>query len=153
MKILITLGILLFCIPICTSAQSNSTKRPVILHEIQSYVSSEGQVQIIEDKKIDDLLGKYIDYDANKKTIPGFRIRLYSKNNMDGGQKHAYEIQSKFMNNFPAFDADIKYEQPDWKVYAGHFRAYSDALKVKKQIEGLFPNAFIVNIDIDYTKL
>lgn len=154
MKTLITLSILLFCIPFYSRAQSNSTKkRPAIINEIQKNEYSQGQVQVIEDKRIDELLNKYIDYEANKKTIPGFRIRIFSKNNQDAGRKHAYEIQSKFMTNFPALEADVKYEQPDWKVYAGYFRTITDALKVKKQIEGLFPNAFIVNIEIDYTKI
>ena len=153
MKNLIKLSFLLFCIPFYTHAQPTLTKkRPAIINEIQNDYPK-GQVQIIEDKRIDDLLNKYIDYEASKKTIPGFRIRIFSKNNQDGGRKHAYEIQTKFLTNFPAFDADVKYEQRDWKVYAGYFRTITDALKVKKQIEGLFPNAFIVNIEIDFTKI
>jgi hypothetical protein len=153
MKNIIKLSILLFCIPFYSQAQSTSTKkRPAIINEIQNDYSK-GQVQIIEDKRIDDLFNKYIDYEAGKKTIPGFRIRIFSKNNQDGGRKHAYEIQSKFLSNYPAIDAEVKYDTPDWKVYVGYFRTITDALKVKKQIEGLFPNAFIVNIEIDFTKI
>jgi hypothetical protein len=151
MKTLIKLSLALICIPFYSNAQTTN-KRPAIINEIQNEYPK-GQVQIIEDKRIDDLLNKYIDYEANKKTIPGFRIRIFSKNNQDGGRKHAYEMQTKFMTNFSNIDADVKYDPPDWKVYVGYFRTITDALKVKKQIEGLFPNAFILNIEIDYTKI
>ena len=153
MKNLITCSFLLFLISCYSLAQTPAKKRPAIITQVQKYESTEGQIQIIEDKRIDDLLSRYIECVANKKSIPGFRIRIFSKNNQDGGRKHAYEIQAKFMTNFPAIDAEVKYEQPDWKVYVGYFRTNTDALRLKKQIEGQFPNAFIVNIDIDYTKL
>ena len=143
---------MLFLIP-CYSLAQPAKKRPAIINEIQKYENSEGQVQVIDDKRIDEIMNRYIEFESNKKGIPGFRIRIFSKNNQDGGRKHAYEIQSKFMTNFPSIDAEVKYEQPDWKVYVGYFRTNTEALRLKKQIEGQFPNAFIVNIEIDYNKL
>jgi hypothetical protein len=154
MKNLIIFSFLLFYIPVYSYGQTNSTaKRPAIIRQLQQYENTEGQVQIIEDKRIDDLLNKCIDNNAIKKAIPGFRIRIFSQNNRDAGRKNAYDIIQKFMSNFPATEADVQYEPPDWKVYVGYFRTLTDAFRLKKQIENLFPNAFIVQTNIEYTKL
>ncbi len=154
MKNLIVFSFLLFYITVYSYGQTSSAaKRPAIIRQLQHYENSEGQVQIIEDKRIDDLLNKCIDNNVIRKAIPGFRIRIFSQNNRDEGRKHAYDIVQKFMSNFAAIEADVQYEQPDWKVYVGYFRTLTDAFRVKKQIENLFPNAFIVQTDIEYTKL
>jgi hypothetical protein len=154
MKNLITLSILVFCLSFYTSAQSSSpVKRPDIITRLQQQDNSQGRVQIFEDKRIEDLLSKNIEKNARKGTfIRGYRILIFSKNSQDAQEK-AMIAKSKFLNKFPEIETYPIVEAPFWKVYIGDFRTITDALRMQKQIEELFPNAFWVEADINYNKL
>lgn len=116
-------------------------------------VPGTGEVQIIQNKKIDDLLARYIDTNAKKGTVTGYKLFIFSESTQIVAHKHALEAQAKFLKYFPDVDTNVQYDAPDWKVYVGNFRSRSDALRLKKQIETLFPKVFLVQRQIDYTKL
>jgi hypothetical protein len=63
------------------------------------------------------------------------------------------EAKAKFMTSFPDIEPYPEYIAPYYKIYVGDFRTLPDAFRMKKQIESLFPNAFIVSQNIDYSKL
>jgi Sporulation related domain. len=153
MKRLITISILVFCLPLYSHSQTTSTaKQPAIISQLEQPVKSQGKVQIIQDDRIGDLLNKIAERNALKKTMPGFRVKIFSKSSQDA-RKRAFDTKSKFLNSYSGLEAYVKYEEPDWKVYVGDFRTRTDALRVKMQLEALFPEAIIVKTDIDYTKL
>lgn len=153
MKNIIITSLILISFVIKSNGQG-AAEKPAIIRQLQKHETSGGQVQVIQDKRIDDLLRKNIEANISKGTVPGFRIRIFFQNNLDGGMKHAKEVRSNFIGNFPEIESTVIYEQPNWKVYVGYFRTYTDALRVKKQIESLYPDAFIkVDLNIDYTKL
>jgi hypothetical protein len=156
MKILIAISVILLSVTVkSVFAQSSVQKEVPVIKEIEQKDKSAGHVQIIEDKRIDSLLHKYIDRNSKRKTIPGFRIRVFSANNQDNGRQRAYEAQSKFMTYFPGVYAYVNYEQPEWKLYVGDFRTRVEAYKMKKQIDSVFPNNSnrVIESQIDYNKL
>ena len=153
MKSFITICISLFYFSYYTHAQSTTTvNHPYIISELEQQDSSQGHVQIIQDKKIDELLNKIIQRNAQKGTIRGYRIQIFRENSRNA-QERAINARSKFLNKFPDIDAYYDVKAPLWRVYIGNFRTITDAFRMYKQIEPLFPNAFIVREDIDYNKL
>jgi hypothetical protein len=159
MKILIIFCFTLFCLVASYGQATSNAKQLPILRQLQKQDVTGGLIQINENKQVDDLLNKCIDYNVstiNKGNVPGFRIRIFSQNNLDGGGKHAAEARSNFIKTFQEIEpgvVNIMYEQPNWKVYVGYFRTYTEALRVKKQIDYLYPEAFIkVELNIDYKK-
>jgi hypothetical protein len=125
-----------------------------IMTELQQK-DSVGFVQIIQDKRIDSLLFRYLNTNRRKQSVPGFRIRIFEVNNQENGRQRASDEMAKFINKFSSLGEEVYrvYESPDWKIYIGNFRTRSDAFKIKKQIESVFTNNLIVVSEIDYTKL
>lgn len=154
-KRIITFSIISLCLSLCTLyAQTSSHERqPIILKSLNHYESGKGVVQIIQDHRIDELITKYTNDNPNKRSITGYRIRIFS-DSKQGADKRMRDAKAKFIGSFPDIDiASTPYEAPDWKIYVGNFRTRSEAFMVKKQIEAVFPNAFIVEQKIEYTKL
>jgi hypothetical protein len=153
MKRFLSFCILLILIASTLSSQTTSSdKQPLIIRTLQQYESGKGQVQIVQDKKIDDLITRYIDNNPHKKTIPGYRIWIFS-DGKQGSRNRMLEAKAKFMTSFPDIEPYPEYIAPYYKIYVGDFRTLPDAFRMKKQIESLFPNAFIVSQNIDYSKL
>lgn len=153
MKILITIGIFLVFNLFNTNAQSATTfNSPNILTKLEHQDNGQGRIQIIEDKRIDELLGKMIEKNAKKGTIRGYRIRIFIQNSQVAQEK-AVAARSKFLNSFPDVAAYYNVKAPIWRVYIGDFRTMNDAFRMLKKVEPLFPNAVIVREDIDYNKI
>lgn len=151
-RLLTICTLLIFFTSYLFSQTTSTDKYHLIIKSLQQPESGKGQVQIIQDKKIDNLIARYIDNNPHKKSIPGYRIRIFS-DAKQGADKRTREVKSKFMSNFPDIEPYPKYEAPYWKIYVGDFRTLTDAFRMKKQIEIFFPNAFIVVSNIDYSKL
>ena len=152
MKVYIITGILALFISIPVLSQQY-VKRPAVITEINRTTPGEGLTQVIQDRKIDDMLSKYIDTNAKKTTIPGFKLFLFTESTQMIAYKHALEAQGKFLKYFPDVDTELQYVAPDWKLYVGNFRNRTDALRLKMQLSSLFPNAIIVSRQIEYQKL
>jgi len=148
MRHLITISILAFYLSIATRAQ---TQHPYILTKIQQPEANQGKVQIIQDKRIDELLGKVVERNAKKGTVRGYRIQIFRENSQVAQEK-AVAARSRFLNKFPDVEAYLIPKVPLWRVYVGDFRTLNDAYRMLKQLESLFPNAFIVQENIEYNK-
>jgi hypothetical protein len=154
-KAVIVCIILFWVINFGSLAQGQHTSGEIpIITELQQK-DSVGFVQIIQDKRIDSLLFKYLNTNKRKQTVPGFRIRIFEANNQEHGRQRATDEMAKFLNKFSGLGEEVYrvYESPEWKVYIGDLRTRSDAFKIKKQIESVFTNNRIVESEIDYTKL
>jgi hypothetical protein len=136
-----------------SSVNGQQSKRPGVITAITSQKPGEGRVEINQDKKIDDLLRKYIDLNSQKTTITGYSICIFSQSKQSVARTKATQTRANFISNFPGIDATMRYEAPDWRVFVGNFRSRTDAFRLKKQIESMFPNAYIVETQIELSKL
>lgn len=153
MKHLLTFCILLIFVTSHLFSQTTSSdNQPLIIKSLQQFESGKGQIQIVQDKKIDNLITRYIGNNPHKRTIEGYRIRIFS-DAKQGADKRMREVKAKFMSNFPNIEPYPDYHAPYWKIYVGDFRTITEAFRMKKQIESLFPDAFIIRENIDYSKL
>lgn len=133
------------------SAQSH--KRPAIIREITAPQPGGNKVRIISDKQIDDLLAKNIENNSKKSTISGYRLKIFWQSTQLVAKEKAFEAKRKFLEYYPDMEAQVTYIPPDWVVFVGKFRSRTDAFRLKKQIESIFPNAFYVEQQISFKDL
>lgn len=155
MKILVLkcLGVFVFFQVACFCVSAQSQKRPAIIRELTAPQPDGNKIQIIGDKPIEDLMARHIENNSRKSTITGYRLRIFSQSTQLVAKDNAFKAKSKFLQNYPDQEALVTFIAPDWVVYVGNFRSRTDAFRLKKQMESLFPNAFIVEQQINFREL
>jgi len=152
MKNLIIASLLVFYVSLYANAQTSApSSHTYIISKLQQPEINQGTIQIIQDKRIDELLSKVTERNARKGTVRGYRIQIFRENSQVA-QSRAQAARSKFMSKFPEIEAYTIPKSPFWSVYVGDFRTLNDAYRMLKQIDTVFPNAFIRPEDLDYNK-
>lgn len=105
---------------------------------------------IIQDNRVNELVLKHILInEAKKEKIKGYRVQIHF-----GPEKaKALDVKTKFNTEYPDTRAYLDYQQPYFKIRVGDFRTKLEAEKMKQEILGSFPGAFIVNDDIELPPL
>ena len=135
---------------VIVSAQEKDQVKPKILTNLADD-SQGGQLEIIQPAQIEKLLNMQISNNQLQKGIPGYRIQIFSQSGQTARQK-SDEARMNFMKNFPNIEAYQEYNTPDWQILVGDFRTKNEALREKKNIEKMFPRAFIVSEIINIPK-
>ena len=99
-------------------------------------------IQIIKDNRIDKLDKEYV----STYKLKGYRVQIYSGNK----KQPARQARLTFTKLYRKTKAYERYEQPNFKVRVGDFKTKIEALKFKKDLMDHFPNAFIVEDDIEF---
>ncbi|NJK94773.1 MAG: hypothetical protein HC905_07525 [Bacteroidales bacterium] len=145
--------IFLGTIPFFTQAQSSASfPKPAILHELQTSKADEGTIQIIQDSGIEDLLARHLEVNRRNEGITGYRIMLF-KDGSQNSKRTAFDVKSQFLRSFPGNEVYYIYEQPESKLFVGDFRSKSEAMRMKTEIEKLFPKAIVLETKINFPKL
>lgn len=110
-----------------------------------------GEVNIIQDERIDLLLQKHIESNEKRGGIPGYRIRIFSQSGHSARQ-NANAIRAQFLNKYLDVEGYLSYDAPNFKVYVGDFRTRSEALRFYNRLIRDFPNAFIISDIINLPK-
>jgi len=132
------------------SAQEKNQVKPKILTNLADD-SQGGQIEVIQPAQVEKLLKMQISNNQLQKGIPGYRIRIFSQSGQTARQK-ADETRMNFMKSFPELEAHWEYNTPNFQVFIGDFRTKNEALREKKNIEKIFPGAFIVSEIINIPK-
>ena len=111
-----------------------------------------GEIHVIQDGKLDEILFRYLEINRNRNGIPAYWIRIYSGSGHDAREK-AYQAKAKFLRKYEGIKDKVIYDDPNFKVYIGGYRIKSDALKLLKVIQKDFPTAFIIYDIIDFPDL
>lgn len=111
-----------------------------------------GQVQIIQDARVDTLMAKYILVNEFDPDIKGYRIEIFFESGNQSKNK-AIDAKSEFVNKFPEVPSYLTFQPPNYKVRVGDFRTKMEADKFLKEIETIYPSAFIVADKIAFPKL
>lgn len=105
---------------------------------------------VVQDMRIKELINKKIEVaDKTKGRMKGFRVQVYSGVERD----KAKEVKSDFLQKYPNVSAYDPYEQPNFKIKVGDFRTKLEAQKFLREISLDFPNAFIVQSEIEMPKV
>ena len=98
-----------------------------------------GTLQINEDPKIAVLLHQKKVMEKENVFSDGYTIQLYY-----GEKTKANSILKKYRNSYSNWPASIKYETPNYKVWAGNFSSRLEADRALKEIKKHFSSAFIL---------
>ena len=132
------------------SAQEKNQVKPKILTNLADD-SQGGQIEVIQPAQVEKLLKMQISNNQLQKGIHGYRIQIFSLSGQTARQK-SDEARMNFMKNFPELEAYQDYTSPYWRIFVGDFRTKNEALREKKNIEKIFPGAFIVSEIINIPK-
>ena len=113
------------------------------------YFQPSGKIIYSEDRRIAVLFKRYLDENARKPGIDGYRIQLYFGNE----REKAREVKTSFLRQFSEISANESYQQPNFRVRVGDFRTRLEALRFLKQVSTSFPSAFVVTDQINLREI
>ncbi len=113
---------------------------------------SEGQKDIIQDSKIDELVQKHIKVNEIANTIPGFRINIFFQSG-NNSKTNANQVKATFIAKYPEFEAYVVFDEPNFKVKVGDFRTRMEARGFVEKIKADFPDAFVIKDIIFFPKV
>ncbi|MFO7922784.1 MAG: SPOR domain-containing protein [Bacteroidales bacterium] len=111
-----------------------------------------GRLDVNQDERLNDLVGRYIRINREMDGMEGYRIRIFS----ESGQRartSATDVRAKFFNKYPDIETYLVYDAPNFKVYVGDYRTRSEALKIQKKISSDYPYSFIISDRINFPSL
>lgn len=146
MKFVAIIILLTICSVFSTFAQND---KPLILKKLQQKDS--GQVKIVQDKRITDMMFKYASYCESKGTIRGFQILIFSDGSSES-RRLINEAKAKFLGQFPEIETNVEVNAVNWNLFVGNYRTITDAYRAKKQFQKYFNEPIIFEKDIDVTK-
>ena len=95
-----------------------------------------------EEKKINHILAKKIEYNKNNRKGKGFKIQLYN-----GNESKAYRIKGNFEVAY-GIVAVIVPELPDWKVQVGNYKTRIEADRALLRFREKFTGAIVLETTI-----
>ena len=107
------------------------------------------KVRIVQEKKLDEIMIKFMEQGRELGGIPCYWIRIYS-GSTHSARDEAYETKARFLKKYEGIRNDVIYDDPNFKVYIGGYRSKSETLKLLNKIKRDFPTAFIVYDIIDF---
>ncbi len=131
----------LFVAAFFTSLQAQQT--PVdIFYRLETRRPGKGTVHITQDANIRNLVNLHVSQQRKINGIKGYRILIYMGSGQEA-RKEADQVRAGFIRLYEDVTRYTRFEYPYFKVYVGDFRTKSEALKFLKQIEGVYPDAFV----------
>lgn len=115
----------------------------------QSKTDSDSTVIIIKDQRLDELMQKQKEINAQKQSIQGYRIQIY----FGGDRQKANDMKQEFVQKHPEMNAYVSYQQPNFKIRVGDFRTRLEASRFLKQIMNTYSSCFIVPEEISIKQL
>lgn len=119
---------------------------------IFSYTQDEGNVQVIQDSRIDTLLNKHIELNEQDPQIEGWRINIFFEAG-NYSKRLAIEAKSDFVNSYTDVPCYLIFQEPYYKVRIGDYLTKMEAEKFLNEIEQDYPNAFVVQDEINFPSL
>lgn len=126
---------------ICVVAKSQT--EPDIYLRLLNNQPGAGNVEIVQDAGVADLVKSHIESNKTYPVIDGYRIQLYSGSG-GNARKEAEETKAKAMVHFPGQQVYLTWNAPFWRVRVGNFRNKSESLLLREKLKVIFPNCYPV---------
>lgn len=111
-----------------------------------------GNITIIQDQRVDSLLKMHLELNKKNPNISGWRINIFFETG-NNSKKLALEAKATFVQSHANVPCYLVFQEPYYKVRVGDYRTQLEAEKFLKQITHEYPNAFVVEDDINYPNL
>jgi hypothetical protein len=125
---------------------------PVIQGFGQENKKGKGQVQVLQDDRVDLLVSKHIQINQNRNGIEGYRIQIFFDSGNNSKTK-AQSIYEGFKAKYPDVRTYLSFKSPNYKVRVGDFRTRLDAQRFLNDINIEYPNAWIIADMINLPKV
>jgi hypothetical protein len=117
-----------------------------------SYSQDQDNVQIIQDSRIDTLLKRHLEMNEKDAQISGWRINIFFEAG-NYSKRMAIEAKSEFVNKYADVPCYLIFQEPYYKVRIGDYRTKMQAEQFLKKIEREYPNAFVIQDEINFPAL
>ncbi|MCX6234810.1 MAG: SPOR domain-containing protein [Bacteroidetes bacterium] len=107
-----------------------------------------GNIELIQDSRIDSLVTRHVLYNQNNQFLIGYRIQIF----FDAGNnslQNAYKAAEIFFTKYPDENAYVTFKEPYYRVRVGDFRTRLEAEGFRQMIILDYPNAFLIRDNIN----
>lgn len=142
MRSLLLATVLILILPLSLTAQRGLGVEELMNDGRPRYMAE--RLIVAQDPAIDTLVSRHILMNASKNGVDGWRIQIYR-----GGHRTANEdsnrIRARFMEDYPEIPTYRTFDRPNWfKVKVGDFRTREEAARVFFDIQGKYPDAYLI---------
>jgi hypothetical protein len=104
------------------------------------YANAQDQnVTVNQDPKFEQLLNDKRKINASLTVNDSYKIQIYT-----GNSEIAKKTLTEFKQEFPAIDATIVFNTPNYKVWVGNFRTRIEAEKTLSEINNRYKNVLLI---------
>ena len=100
------------------------------------------QVRITGDVAVTKMVEKHVELNSMVKTIPGYRVQIASFSGTNS-KVSAFNLRDQFVLDYPAVQAYIVFDEPNFKVKVGDFRSRLEAYAFLQQIKETYKGYII----------
>ena len=105
------------------------------------------QARITGDVAVTQMVKKHVELNGMVKTIPGYRVQIASFSGTNS-KVSAFNLRDRFLLDYPAVQAYIVFDEPNFKVKVGDFRTRLEAYAFLQQIKEAY-NGYIIKDNIN----
>ena len=94
------------------------------------------------DVAVNAMVERHVEFNNRVKTIPGFRVQIASFSGANS-KNSAFSLRDRFVIDYPAVQAYIVFDEPNFKVKVGDFRTRLEAYAFLQQIKEVYKGYII----------
>lgn len=113
---------------------------------------TQAQVMVYKQEKVTGLLDKHTLANKNNAgKLMGFYVQICSESGSHSRER-AESVRKMFLSKYPKVSAHVSFKEPNFRVRVGDFRTRAEARGFREQIQGDFPQSFVVKDEVKYPK-
>lgn len=105
-------------------------------------LSLHAQLRIVGDADATKMVERHVELNQRVKTIPGYRVQIASFSGANS-KTSAFNLRENFTTDYPATQAYIVFDEPNFKVKVGDFRSRLEAYAFLQQIKEVYKGYII----------
>ena len=109
---------------------------------VHSVSAQTGQVTVVGDVAVNEMVSRHVELNNRVKTMPGFRVQIASFSGINS-KNSAFSLRDRFMTDYPTVQAYIVYDEPNFKVKVGDFRTRLEAYAFLQEIKDVYKGYII----------
>ena len=130
-----------------TANHTNTKAKGIILLSFLSFLTSvsmaqTGRITVVGDVAVNDMVSRHVELNNRVKTMPGYRVQIASFSGINS-KTSAFSLRERFMTDYPAIQAYIIYDEPNFKVKVGDFRTRLEAYAFLQEIKEVYKGYII----------
>ena len=94
------------------------------------------------DVAVNAMVDRHIEFNNRVKSIPGYRVQIASFSGANS-KNSAFSLRDRFVIDYPAVQAYIVFDEPNFKVKVGDFRTRLEAYAFLQQIKEVYKGYII----------